>query len=351
MIRLQEVSHQYVNGTQALKNLNLEFGGQHFTALIGPSGAGKSTLMRVLNGLVRPSKGRVWLEGTEITNAGDRVVRLERRKIGMVFQQFNLVKRLTAFENVLIGRLGFMDTLRSSLKAYSRTDRQLAMQMLERVGMADQAWQRADTLSGGQQQRVGIARALAQQPKLILADEPISALDPKSSEQVMNLLREIQRQDGIAVLTNLHHLDAVRDYAERVVGLRAGEVVFAVLGQGRGGAMILLDQGPGGRPALFNGAREVIVALRLQDVAPALARLDAGLYDPPPVRLRPRLRRGFRRSLENSCPQSRGRLHCHPAAAIGGCDPPSSRRGGPPSSSPAETRRPLRNGARTRESG
>lgn len=226
MIRLQEVSHQYVNGTQALKNLNLEFGGQHFTALIGPSGAGKSTLMRVLNGLVRPSKGRVWLEGTEITNAGDGVVRLERRKIGMVFQQFNLVKRLTAFENVLIGRLGFMDTLRSSLKAYSRTDRQLAMQMLERVGMADQAWQRADTLSGGQQQRVGIARALAQQPKLILADEPISALDPKSSEQVMNLLREIQRQDGIAVLTNLHHLDAVRDYAERVVGLRAGEVVF-----------------------------------------------------------------------------------------------------------------------------
>ena len=226
MIRLQEVSHQYANGTQALKNLNLEFGGQHFTALIGPSGAGKSTLMRVLNGLVRPSKGRVWLEGTEITNAGDRVVRLERRKIGMVFQQFNLVKRLTAFENVLIGRLGFMDTLRSSLKAYSRTDRQLAMQMLERVGMADQAWQRADTLSGGQQQRVGIARALAQQPKLILADEPISALDPKSSEQVMNLLREIQQQDGIAVLTNLHHLDAVRDYAERVVGLRAGEVVF-----------------------------------------------------------------------------------------------------------------------------
>jgi phosphonate transport system ATP-binding protein len=226
LIRLQEVSHRYANGTQALKNLNLEFGGQHFTALIGPSGAGKSTLMRVLNGLVRPSSGHVWLEGTEITKANDRVVRLERRKIGMVFQQFNLVKRLSALENVLIGRLGFMDTLRSSFKAYSRTDRQLAMQMLERVGMADQAWQRADTLSGGQQQRVGIARALAQQPKLILADEPISALDPKSSEQVMNLLREIQQQDGIAVLTNLHHLDAVRDYAERVVGLRAGEVVF-----------------------------------------------------------------------------------------------------------------------------
>jgi phosphonate transport system ATP-binding protein len=226
LIRLEQVSHCYANGTQALKNLNLEFGGQHFTALIGPSGAGKSTLMRVLNGLVRPSNGRVWLEGTEITNASDTVVRLERRKIGMVFQQFNLVKRLTAFENVLIGRLGFMGLLRSSFKAYSKTDRQLAMQMLERVGMADQAWQRADTLSGGQQQRVGIARALAQQPKLILADEPISALDPKSSEQVMNLLREIQQQDGIAVLTNLHHLDAVRDYAERVVGLRAGQVVF-----------------------------------------------------------------------------------------------------------------------------
>jgi phosphonate transport system ATP-binding protein len=226
LIRLEQVSHQYANGTLALQNLNLEFGGQHFTALIGPSGAGKSTLMRVLNGLVRPSHGKVWLENTEITKANDSVVRLERRKIGMVFQQFNLVKRLTAFENVLIGRLGFMSSLRSSFKAYSRTDRELAMRLLERVGMADQAWQRADTLSGGQQQRVGIARALAQQPKLILADEPISALDPKSSEQIMNLLLEIQLQDQIAVLVNLHHLDAVRDYAERVVGLRAGQVVF-----------------------------------------------------------------------------------------------------------------------------
>jgi phosphonate transport system ATP-binding protein len=226
LIRLEQVSHQYANGTLALQNLNLEFGGQHFTALIGPSGAGKSTLMRVLNGLVRPSNGKVWLENTEITKANDAVVRLERRKIGMVFQQFNLVKRLTAFENVLIGRLGFMSSLRSSFKAYSRTDRELAMQMLERVGMADQAWQRADTLSGGQQQRVGIARALAQHPKLILADEPISALDPKSSEQVMELLLEIQQQDQIAVLVNLHHLDAVRDYAKRVVGLRAGQVVF-----------------------------------------------------------------------------------------------------------------------------
>jgi phosphonate transport system ATP-binding protein len=226
LIRLEQVSHQYANGTLALQNLNLEFGGQHFTALIGPSGAGKSTLMRVLNGLVRPSNGKVWLESTEITKANDSVVRLERRKIGMVFQQFNLVRRLTALENVLIGRLGFMGTLRSSFKAYSKTDRELAMRLLERVGMADQAWQRADTLSGGQQQRVGIARALAQQPKLILADEPISALDPKSSEQVMNLLLEIQQQDSIAVLVNLHHLDAVRDYAERVVGLRAGQVVF-----------------------------------------------------------------------------------------------------------------------------
>ncbi len=226
MIRLEQVSHRYANGTLALQNLNLEFGGQHFTALIGPSGAGKSTLMRVLNGLVRPSNGRVWLENTEITKAKDAVVRLERRKIGMVFQQFNLVRRLTALENVLIGRLGFMGTLRSSFKAYSRSDRELAMRLLERVGMADQAWQRADTLSGGQQQRVGIARALAQQPKLILADEPISALDPKSSEQVMNLLLEIQQQDQIAVLVNLHHLDAVRDYAQRVVGLRAGQVVF-----------------------------------------------------------------------------------------------------------------------------
>jgi phosphonate transport system ATP-binding protein len=226
LIRLEQVSHQFANGTRALSDVSLAFSGQDFTVLIGPSGAGKSTLMRVLNGLVRPKSGKVWIGDTEISHAPERIVRLERRRIGMVFQSFNLVKRLTALENVLLGRLGDMPAWRSTLRLYTKADRSLAMNTLERVGMADFAWQRADTLSGGQQQRVGIARALAQRPQLILADEPISALDPKSSEQVMELLRDIQQRDGIAVLTNLHHLDAVREYAGRVIALKQGSVFF-----------------------------------------------------------------------------------------------------------------------------
>jgi phosphonate transport system ATP-binding protein len=226
MIRLENINHTYPNGTHALRGINLEIGAEAFTVLIGPSGAGKSTLMRILNALVRPSSGQVFIDGLEVSRAKAADVLSARRKIGMVFQQFNLVKRLTALENVLIGRLGVMPTWRSTIRLYTREDRQLAFAALERVGMQDYAWQRSDTLSGGQQQRVGIARALAQQPKVILADEPISALDPKSSEQVMGLLRDIQSKDGIAVIANLHHLDAVREYAERVVALQRGTVVF-----------------------------------------------------------------------------------------------------------------------------
>jgi len=155
LIRLEQVSHQFANGTRALSDINLALSGQDFTVLIGPSGAGKSTLMRVLNGLVRPKSGKVWINETEISHAPERVVRLERRRIGMVFQSFNLVKRLTALENVLLGRLGDMPGWRSTLRLYTKADRSLAMNTLERVGMSDFAWQRADTLSGGQQQRVG----------------------------------------------------------------------------------------------------------------------------------------------------------------------------------------------------
>jgi phosphonate transport system ATP-binding protein len=225
-IRLEGVSHAYPNGTRALENVTLNLGSEDFTVLIGPSGAGKSTLMRVLNGLVRPQMGRVWIGDTEISHAPERTVRLQRRRIGMVFQSFNLVRRLTALENVLLGCLSDIPAWRSAFHLYSKDERLQAMMSLERVGMADFAWQRSDTLSGGQQQRVGIARALAQRPQLILADEPISALDPKSSEQVMELLRDIQQRDGIAVLTNLHHLDAVREYAGRVIALRRGQVFF-----------------------------------------------------------------------------------------------------------------------------
>ncbi|MDX2005453.1 MAG: phosphonate ABC transporter ATP-binding protein [Meiothermus sp.] len=226
MIRLEQVTQQFPNGTRALRDVTLEVDSQHFTVLIGPSGAGKSTLMRVLNGLIRPTAGRVWIGETEITKASSAQVRLARRQIGMVFQQFNLVKRLTALDNVLLGRLGYRPTWRSLFRAFERSELEFALHLLDRVGMADYAWQRADTLSGGQQQRVGIARALAQRPRLILADEPISALDPKSSEQVMEILRSIHAQDGISVVANLHFLGTVREYAGRVIGLKAGAVMF-----------------------------------------------------------------------------------------------------------------------------
>ncbi len=226
MIHLESVTHRFANGTQALAEITLEMHPHHFTVLIGPSGAGKSTLMRVINGLIRPSEGRVWVGGQEITRAPAAAARKARREIGMVFQQFNLVKRLTALDNVLLGRLGYRAMWRSLTRAFPKAEVEFAFHLLERVGMADYAWQRADTLSGGQQQRVGIARALAQKPRVILADEPISALDPKSSEQVMAILRSIRDQDGLMVIANLHFLGAVREYADRVIGLQAGRVVF-----------------------------------------------------------------------------------------------------------------------------
>jgi phosphonate transport system ATP-binding protein len=226
MLRLEQVNQEFKNGTKALQDVNLSFDGSAFTVLIGPSGAGKSTLMRVLNGLIRPTSGKVFVGTTEITRASRKDMLLARRKIGMVFQQFNLVKRLSALENVLLGRLGYREAWRSVLHMYPKAEMQQAFDLLERVGLADQAWQRADTLSGGQQQRVGIARALAQQPEFILADEPISALDPKSSEQVMELLRDIHAKDGITVIANLHYLGTVREYANRVVALQQGCVIF-----------------------------------------------------------------------------------------------------------------------------
>jgi phosphonate transport system ATP-binding protein len=231
VIHLRNVYQTYPNGTAALQGITLELGSEHFTAMIGASGAGKSTLLRIINGLIKPSSGEVLVNngrdyGLDLTRARSSQVLAHRRSIGMVFQQFNLVKRCTALENVLSGRLGYVSSWRSTFNSYTKQDKELAMRMLERVGMADYAWQRADTLSGGQQQRVGIARALAQQPKMILADEPISALDPKSSDQIMNLLRDIHERDGIAVIANLHFLDTVRDYAQRVLALKAGRLVF-----------------------------------------------------------------------------------------------------------------------------
>jgi phosphonate transport system ATP-binding protein len=219
------IRHAYPNGPEVLCGIDLEVLPGHFTALIGPSGSGKSTLMRIFNGLVRPTEGTVVVAGVDLTCCRPTAIRAVRRSVGMVFQQFNLVRRLTALENVLVGRLGYLPVWRSTIRRYPRADVEIAVRALSRVGMDAYAWRRADSLSGGQQQRVGIARALAQQPRFILADEPIASLDPRSAEDVMRLLHDIHEQDGIPVLLSLHQLDAA-GYADRIVGLRRGEIVF-----------------------------------------------------------------------------------------------------------------------------
>ena len=224
MIETRGVSVSY-RGRPALNDLNLKIGGG-FTAVIGPSGAGKSTLMRALNGLLPASAGQVWFQGSPLGRPGSAALRHQQRQMGMVFQSFSLVRSLSALENVLLGRLAVTSPWRSLSGWLPRGERELALHLLDRVGLADHAWQRADQLSGGQQQRVGIARALAQQPQLILADEPISALDPRSAAEVMTILHDIQAQDGLAVIANLHSLETVRSYAGRVIALRAGELVF-----------------------------------------------------------------------------------------------------------------------------
>jgi phosphonate transport system ATP-binding protein len=226
MIELQSVTHVYRGGRRALDGIEATFRRGEFVAIVGPSGAGKSTLLRILNGLIRPTRGRVLCGDVDLATASSSTVREFRRTVGMIFQQFNLLSRMTALENVLVGRLGYLPVWRTCLRQYPAADVRAAVRLLERVGLRDHVWQRADTLSGGQQQRVGIARALAQRPALLLADEPVSALDPKSAAQIMDLLREIHDHDGIPVLANLHHMEIVRRYASRVLGLRDGRVVF-----------------------------------------------------------------------------------------------------------------------------
>jgi phosphonate transport system ATP-binding protein len=198
--------------------------------VIGRSGAGKSTLLRMINRLTEPSEGRIIHDGRDITALRGPALRRWRTDCAMIFQQFNLVQRLDVLTNVLVGRLnhrpGFMGTLTSLLCLFTPAERALAIQALDRFDLADTALQRADTLSGGQQQRVAICRALMQEPKFILADEPIASLDPRNARTVMEALRQVNREDGITVLTNLHHLDTARHYCDRIVAMQAGRVMF-----------------------------------------------------------------------------------------------------------------------------
>lgn len=222
-ISIQSAVKRFPNGFEALKGVSADIEQGSFTVILGPSGAGKSTLLRLMNGLETPTGGSVHIDGEAI---GQGNLRHIRSRVAMVFQQFNLVDRLSVVTNVLTGRLAHRSWIGSVFYLFRSEDMGIAQEALARVGLTDKAWNRADKLSGGQQQRVGIARALAQHPKVILADEPVASLDPVASEEIMALLREICDRDKITVVVNLHQVDLARRFADRIIGMNSGHIVF-----------------------------------------------------------------------------------------------------------------------------
>ncbi|MED1105253.1 phosphonate ABC transporter ATP-binding protein [Bacillus paramycoides] len=226
MIEFRNVAKVYPNGTKGLNNINMEIQKGEFVVMVGLSGAGKSTLLRSINRLHEITGGEIIIDGESITVAKGKELRRMRRDIGMIFQSFNLVKRSTVLKNVLAGRVGYHSTLRTTLGLFPKEDVELAFQALGRVNILEKAYTRADELSGGQQQRVSIARALAQEAKIILADEPVASLDPLTTKQVMDDLKKINQDFGITMIVNLHSIDLAREYATRIIGLHAGEIVF-----------------------------------------------------------------------------------------------------------------------------
>jgi phosphonate transport system ATP-binding protein len=226
MLELRHLSKSYVADKPVLTDIDLEVAAQGVTAVIGPSGTGKSTLIRCINRLVEPTHGEILFEGRDLVKLDRRALREARRHIGMVFQEYNLVERLSVMENVLSGRLGYVSSWRAWRRAFGKDDIRRAFELLDVVGLAGFAQQRADALSGGQRQRVGIARAVMQEPKLLLADEPTSSLDPKTSVEIMELLRGVGATRGIPVLVNMHDVELAKRFADRVVGMSGGKVVY-----------------------------------------------------------------------------------------------------------------------------
>lgn len=226
MLTISGLVKRYNTGDLALNNISLTVPAGQVMALIGPSGAGKSTLIRCVNRLVEPTEGRVLLDGEDITQVRGWRLRQARRQIGMIFQNYALVERLSVMENVLSGRLAYSGFWRSFLRRFPPGDVRQALYLLERVGLETMFDKRADALSGGQKQRVGIARALIQNPKLLLVDEPTASLDPKTSRQIMRLICELCREQNLAAIINIHDVALAQQFVDRVVGLRAGELVF-----------------------------------------------------------------------------------------------------------------------------
>lgn len=225
VLTLRGVAKTY-GGTTALSDVSFAMRPGEVVALVGPSGAGKSTVFRCVTRLVSPDAGTVEVLGRDLAGLGGGDLRRARRDVGLIFQQFNLIGRMSAMDNVLAGRMGHVSTWRVVARLFPHEDRQLALACLDRVGLLDKAYQRADSLSGGQQQRVAIARVLAQRSRILLADEPVSSLDPQSADNVLTVLRSVARENGIAVLCALHQVDLARRFADRVVALKAGRVVL-----------------------------------------------------------------------------------------------------------------------------
>ncbi len=226
MLKIQKLTKIYDGGVQALTDVSFEVPKGQFLAVIGLSGSGKSTLLRCINRLIEPTAGKIYWNDMDVTDASDDELRRIQRKIGMVFQHFNLVHRSSVLTNVLAGRLGYVNPAWSLVNRFPKSDVENAYKQLERVGIADKSQHRADELSGGQQQRVGIARAMMQNPEMILADEPVASLDPVLAHSIMQYLEKINKEDGMTVLCSLHFLDLVHRYADRVVALNQGILMF-----------------------------------------------------------------------------------------------------------------------------
>lgn len=226
ILQVSELSKEYQGGTKALTDVNFSVEEGEFVSIIGPSGAGKSTLLRCINKMIDATNGEINFDGVSVNNLKKRELRKYRTKIGMIFQHYNLVNRLSVIENILHGRLGYKSTIAGVVGLYDEQEKKQAFELIAKLGLQEQVYKRCDQLSGGQKQRVGIARALIQNPKMILCDEPIASLDPNASKIIMDHLKNINKQMGITCIFNLHQVDVAVHYSDRIIGINSGKVIF-----------------------------------------------------------------------------------------------------------------------------